>query len=82
MLIAWVLARMPAPDGYGVCFLMAALCMGLSYAALARVREPRAAAVEAAPPLGAYLRRAGRLLRDGSQPALVPPLPRARSTSA
>lgn len=62
--ITWVLARMPAPDGYAVCFLMAALCMGLSYVALARVREPWAAAVEAAPPLGAYLRRAGRLLRE------------------
>jgi MFS family permease len=64
MLTAWVLARMPAPDGYAVCFLLAALCMGLSYAALARVREPRAATVEAAPPLGAYLRRVGRVLRD------------------
>lgn len=63
-LTAWVLARMPAPDGYAVCFLMAALCMGLSYAALARVRESRAAAVEVAPPLGVYLRRAGRMLRD------------------
>ncbi len=61
---AWVLVRMPAPDGYAVCFLMAGLCMGLSYAALSRVREPRAAAVEVAPPLGAYLRRVGRLLRE------------------
>jgi len=31
---------------------------------LGRVREPRAAAVEVAPPLGAYLRRVGRLLRE------------------
>ena len=60
---AWVLARMPATDGYAICFLMATLCMCLSYVALARVREPWAAA-EAAPPLGAYLRRAGRLLRE------------------
>jgi MFS family permease len=64
VLTAWVLARTTAPDGYAVCFLMAALCMGLSYVALSRVREPRAATVEAAPPLGAYLRRAGRLLRE------------------
>jgi MFS family permease len=64
VLVAWVLARMPATDGYAVCFLMAALCVGLSYVALARVREPRAGAVEVAPPLGAYLRRAGRLLRE------------------
>lgn len=63
-LTAWVLARMPAPDGYAVCFLMAALCMGLSYVALARVREPRGPAAEAAPPLGVYLRRAGRMLRE------------------
>jgi MFS family permease len=63
-LTAWVLARMPAPDGYAVCFLMAALCMGLSYVALARVRESRAAATAAAPPLGVYLRRAGRMLRE------------------
>ena len=61
---AWVLARIPAPDGYALCFLMAALCMGLSYVALSRVREPRATAVEVAAPLGVYLRRAGRLLRD------------------
>jgi MFS family permease len=63
VLTAWVLARMPASDGYGVCFLMSALFMGLSYAALTRVREPRVAAVEAAPPLRTYLRRAGRVLR-------------------
>jgi MFS family permease len=63
-LTAWVLARRPAADGYAVCFLLSALCMGLSYVALARVREPRVAAVEAAPPLGAYLLRAGRVLRE------------------
>jgi len=63
VLIAWVLARWPAPGGYGVCFLISAVFMGLSYVALARVREPRVEAAEAAPPLGAYLRRAGRVLR-------------------
>ena len=62
ILTAWVLARLAAPVGYGVCFLLAALFMGLSYVALAQVREPRGAAVEAAP-LGAYLRRVGRVLR-------------------
>jgi len=61
---AWVLARMPAPDGYAACFLMATLCMGLSYVALARVREPRVAAPDVAPPLGIYLRRVARLLRE------------------
>ncbi|MGH7298916.1 MAG: MFS transporter, partial [Candidatus Rokuibacteriota bacterium] len=62
VLTAWVLARMPAPDGYAVCFLMSALSMALSYAALARVREPSATTVETAP-FGVYLRRVGRLLR-------------------
>jgi MFS family permease len=64
VLSAWVLARLPAPDGYGVCFLTSAVFMGLSYAALARVREPRAVTMGEAPPLGAYLRRAGRVLRE------------------
>ena len=61
---AWVLARMPAPRGYGVCFVLSALFMALSYVALAQVREPRAATVETAVPLGVYLRRAGRVLRE------------------
>ncbi|HKW90647.1 MAG TPA: hypothetical protein VJX92_02035 [Methylomirabilota bacterium] len=43
VLTAWVLARMPAPRGFGVCFLLSALCMGLSYVALMRCasRGPR-----------------------------------------
>ena len=61
-LTAWVLARLPASEGYAVCFLMASVFMALSYAALSRVREPRAASVEALAPLGRYLRRAGRVL--------------------
>ncbi len=64
VLTAWVLARMPAPGGYGVCFLLSTLFMGLSYVALTRVREPRALVVDEVPPLGAYLRRVGRLLRE------------------
>jgi len=64
VITAWVLARVPAPRGYGVCFVLSALFMALSYVALAQVREPRAAAVEAATPLRTYLRRAGRVLRE------------------
>jgi MFS family permease len=64
LLTAWVLARTPVPGAYGICFLISAVCMGLSYVALARVREPRAVTVEAAPALGAYLRRVGRVLRE------------------
>ncbi len=58
-----ILAALPAPASYGVCFLCAAACMALSYAALALVREPPAAA--AAPPvaLGTYLARVPALLR-------------------
>jgi MFS family permease len=64
LLTAWILARRPAPDGYGVCFLLAALFMALSYVGLARVREPRATETPEAPPLRVYLRRAGRVLRE------------------
>ena len=62
---AYFLARVPAPASYGVCFLCAALCMGLSYVALALVREPAAAATVPRQPMGAYLRRIpGLLARD------------------
>ena len=64
VLTAWVLARLPAPGGYAVCFLVSAVFMGLSYVALSLVREPRAAAVGAAPPLGVYLRRVGRVVQE------------------
>jgi MFS family permease len=65
LLTAWVLARMPATDGYAVCFLVSALFMGLSYVALSMVREPSAAADGTTPPpLGVYLRRVGRLLQE------------------
>ena len=63
VLIAEVLARVPAPASYGVCFLGATLFVGLSYVALAVVREP--AAETAAPPvaLRTYLGRMPGLLR-------------------
>ncbi len=62
-LTARILAAVPAPASYGVCFLCAAACMAVSYAALVLVREPPAA--PAAPPvaLGAYLARVPALLR-------------------
>jgi len=64
VLTAWVLARLPAADGYAVCFLLSAFFMGLSYAALTRVREPRAAVTDPAAPLRVYLLRVGRVLRE------------------
>ncbi len=61
-LTARILAAVPAPASYGVCFLCAAACMAASYVALVLVREPSAAA--AAPPvaLRIYLARVPALL--------------------
>jgi MFS family permease len=59
---ARILARIPAPAGFGVCFLCAAACMAFSWVALALVREPPAAAAPAPVTLGAYLARVPALL--------------------
>ena len=53
---AYLLARVPPPGSYGVCFLCASLFMGLSYAALVLVREPAAEVTAPRRPMGAYLR--------------------------
>ncbi|OGL01851.1 MAG: hypothetical protein A3I14_14810 [Candidatus Rokubacteria bacterium RIFCSPLOWO2_02_FULL_73_56] len=58
-----VLAAVPPPEGYGVCFLLAAACMGGSLVALALVREPPAAAAAEPVALRAYLARVPALLR-------------------
>jgi MFS family permease len=63
VLIAEVLARVPAPASYGVCFLGATLFVGLSYVALAVVREPAAETVAPPVALRAYLGRMPGLLR-------------------
>jgi MFS family permease len=60
---ASVLAAVPAPASYGICFVAATICMALSYAALAVVRETPAASGSAAVALGAYLSRIPALLR-------------------
>jgi MFS family permease len=62
-LTARILSTVSAPASYGVCFLCAAACMAVSFAALVLVREPPAAA--AAPPvaLRVYLARVPALLR-------------------
>jgi MFS family permease len=59
---AYFLAAVPAPASYGVCFLFTSLFMGLSYVALAVVREPPAAVTVPRRPLGAYLRRVPAVL--------------------
>ena len=63
LVTAWLLSAVPAPRSYGICFLLAALFLALSYVALASVREP------AGP--------AGRALTLG--PASSPARPRARA---
>lgn len=60
---AYILAAFPAPVGYGVCFLLAAVFMGLSYVALAFTREAAGGAASPALPLRAYLSRLPALLR-------------------
>jgi MFS family permease len=61
--VADVLARVAAPHGYGICFLLASAALGLSWAALAFVREPEGRATRAPVALGAYLARVPGLLR-------------------
>ena len=60
---AYFLAHVAAPASFGVCFLSATVCMGVSYVALALVREPVAATTAPPRPIGAYLRRMPALLR-------------------
>ncbi|HEX9822563.1 MAG TPA: MFS transporter [Methylomirabilota bacterium] len=61
--VAAVLARVPAPASYGICFLAASAFLGLSWLALVFVREPAGGA--AAEPVGlrTYLARVPGLLR-------------------
>lgn len=60
-----ILARVPAPTSYAVCFVCATACMFASMAALVLVREPAPSAPPSArPPLRTYLRRVPALLRD------------------
>jgi MFS family permease len=60
-----ILARVAAPASYALCFACATVCMFVSLAALALVREPLASTSPAAHPgLRAYLWRVPALLRD------------------
>lgn len=60
---AYVLATVPPPLSFGLCFLAASVCLAISYAALLRVREPATAVPAPAVPLRAYLARVPALLR-------------------
>lgn len=59
----YVLAMVPAPASYGLCFLGSAAFMGLSWGALALVCEPPGARRPAAPGFTTYLARIPGLLR-------------------
>lgn len=58
-----ILAAVPVPQSYGVCFLGSTTFMAASYAALAFTREPPSARTSPPVSLGAYLRRLPGLLR-------------------
>jgi MFS family permease len=60
---AYVLGAIAAPASYGVCFLAAAACMGLSWIALALVREPPALTVSEPLPLPGFFAMVLDILR-------------------
>lgn len=60
---AYILAALAAPASYGVCFLISAFFMGLSYLALRFTREPETAVAQPVVPLRTYLARVPALLR-------------------
>ena len=66
---ASILAAVAPPASYGACFVGAAVCMTLSYAALAVVREPAATGRSQRVTLGVYLSRIPALL--GRDPNLA-----------
>ena len=66
---ASVLATVPAPASYGVCFLLTFACLAVSFGALVVVREPVSGASAPAVPLREYLARIPVLL--GRDPNLA-----------
>ena len=60
---ASILAMIPAPASYGVCFLVASGWMAVSYVALALTREPAVVPPSAGLPFWAHLGRVPALLR-------------------
>lgn len=61
---AWILAHVAPPAGYGWCFLVATLFMGLSWVALALVHEPAETSVPEALQLRGFLRFVLDILRS------------------
>ena len=66
---ASILAAVPAPSSYGLCFVGTSVCLGLSFVALLMVREPVATSSAPAVPLREYLARIPALL--GRDPNLA-----------
>jgi MFS family permease len=60
---AYLLGTIAPPASYGVCFLIAAIFTGLSYLALAQVREPAAVRTSPVSPLREYLKNIPGVLR-------------------
>ena len=64
---AGILAAVPAPASYGLCFLLTFVCLALSFVALVVVREPPSGSSAPAVPLREYLARIPALLgRDSN----------------
>lgn len=66
---ASILATIPAPASYGLCFLLTFVCLALSFGALVVVREPASDSSAPAVPLREYLARIPALL--GRDPNLA-----------
>ncbi len=65
-LTSWVLATLPSSRAYGVCFLAATFFVGLSWIALALVREPPSTTAPAETDFWTHLGGVPRLLRRDS----------------
>ena len=63
-LIAWALGALPSSAAYGLCFLAATLFVGLSWIALALVREPPATGAPASADFWTHLVSVPALLRQ------------------
>jgi MFS family permease len=73
-----ILRAFPPLTAYGVCFLVSAAFMALSFLGLAAVREPPAGAAPPATSLDSYLRRIPCLLRSDSNLSCSSPRGRGR----
>src|SRR5262245_11845281 len=62
-LTAWILSAVAPPRSYALCFLAGSVFVGLSYVALALVREPASDVTAESVSLASYLRRMPGLLR-------------------